>query len=292
LARWLTLSENPLTARVMVNRLWQHHFGAGIVATPSDFGRNGTKPTHPELLDWLARELVKREYSLKTMHRLMMTSAAYRRSSANTPAAFAKDPENKLLWRMNRRRLEGEAIRDTILAVSGGLNPNMGGPGVYARLPKGVNVEFPNNDKELSWGTATQEEDRRRSIYLFQRRTLTFPLMDVFDVAPMNQSCAARPQTTVAPQALALFNGEFVREAAGHFAERLRREAGHEPVKQIDRAFHTVFARQPTKVERKSGQQFLLDQRVLRKSDADPQRAALTDFCHVILNANELIYID
>ena len=292
LARWLTSPENPLIARVMVNRLWQHHFGAGIVATPSDFGRNGARPTHPELLDWLAREFVNQGYSLKAMHRLVMTSAAYRRSSANNPTAFAKDPENTLLWRMNRRRLEGEAIRDTILAVSGSLNPAMGGPGVYAKLPKGVNVEFPNNDKELSWGTSTQEEDRRRSIYLFQRRTLTFPLMDVFDVAPMNQSCAARPQTTVAPQALALFNGEFAREAAGHFAERLRRETGNDPLKQIERAFQIAFARQPTKAERKAGQQFFIEQRAIRKSDADPQQAVLIDFCHVILNANELIYID
>jgi len=292
LARWLTSPENPLTARVMVNRLWQHHFGAGIVATPSDFGRNGARPTHPELLDWLAREFVKQGYSLKSMHRLIMTSAAYRRSSANLPPAFAKDPENKLLWRVNRRRLEGETIRDTVLMVSGSLNPAMGGPGVYAKLPKGVNVEFPNNDKELSWGTSTKEEDSRRSIYLFQRRTLTFPLMDVFDVAPMNQSCAARAQTTVAPQALALFNGEFAREAAGHFAERLRREAGNESAKQIERAFQIAFARPPTKTERKAGQQFLIEQATRRKSDADRQRAALVDFCHVILNANELIYID
>jgi hypothetical protein len=236
LARWLTAPDHPLTARVMVNRLWQHHFGAGIVATPSDFGRNGKRPTHPELLDWLTREFVEQGYSLKKMHRLMMTSAAYRRSSGNDRAAFAKDPGNQLLWRMNRRRLESEAIRDTILAVSGSLNPAMGGPGVYARLPKGVNVEFPNNDKELSWGAATMEEDRRRSIYLFQRRTLTFPLMDVFDVAPMNQSCAVRAQTTVAPQALALFNGEFARESAAQFAGRLRREAGLDVAKQIHRS--------------------------------------------------------
>ena len=223
------------------------------------------------------------------MHRLMMTSAAYRRASSVDAAAFVKDPENKLLWRMNRRRLEGEAIRDTILAVSGKLNPAMGGPGVYAQLPKGVNIEFPNNDKELSWGTATEEDNRRRSIYLFQRRSLTFPLMDVFDGAPMNQSCAARPQTTVAPQALALFNGEFAREAAAHFAARLRREAGVDASKQIARAFQLAVTRPPGKVERVTARRFLQEQTTTRDADAN---VALADFCHVLLNASELIYPD
>ena len=292
LARWLTSPDHPLAARVMVNRLWQHHLGVGIVATPSDFGRNGKRPTHPDLLDWLAREFVTQGYSLKAMHRLIMTSQAYRRSSATDAAAVAKDPENKLLWRMNRRRLEGEAIRDAILVVSGGINQAMGGPGVYARLPKGVNIEFPNNDKELSWGNCTEAEDRRRSIYLFQRRSLTFPLMDVFDVAPMNQSCAVRPTTTVAPQALALFNGEFTRQAARHFAERLRREAGKQTRQQIERAFEIAFARLPTSTERSEADQFLHTQMERRNSSTDPQDAALVDFCHVLLNANEFIYMD
>jgi len=289
LAHWLAAPENSLTARVQVNRLWQHHFGSGLVATPSDFGRNGKRPTHPELLDWLALQFVRDGWSLKKMHRLMMTSAAYRRASSVDAIASAKDPENKLLWRMNRRRLEGEAIRDTILAVSGTLNPAMGGPGVYAQLPKGVNVEFPNNDKELSWGTVTAEDNRRRSIYLFQRRSLTFPLMDVFDGAPMNQSCAARPQTTVAPQALALFNGEFTREAAVQFAARLRREAGVDASKQIERAFQLAFTRPPGKVERVTALKFLQEQTTTRDADAT---AALADFCHVLLNASELIYPD
>ena len=289
LARWLTSPEHPLTARVLVNRLWQHHFGAGLVATPSDFGRNGKRPTHPELLDWLAREFVKGGYSLKKMHRLMMTSKAYRRSSVSDAGALAKDPENKLLWRMNRRRLEGEAIRDTILSVSGRLNPTMGGPGIYARLPKGVNVEFPNNDKELSWGAVTEDDNLRRSIYLFQRRSLTFPLMEVFDGAPMNQSCAARPQTTVAPQALALFNGEFAREAAAHFAVRLHKEVGGNTTKQIERAFQLAFTRPPSKFERGTALNFLHEQTTTRSADT---AAALADFCHVLLNSNELIYPD
>jgi hypothetical protein len=289
LARWLASPENPLTARVQVNRLWQHHFGTGLVATPSDFGRNGRPPTHPELLDWLARQFVRDGWSLKKMHRLMMTSAVYRRASSPSPSAIARDPENKFLWRMNRRRLEGEAIRDTILAVSGTLSPAMGGPGVYAQLPKGVNVEFPNNDKELSWGAPTGDDNGRRSIYLFQRRSLTFPLMDVFDGAPMNQSCAARTQTTVAPQALALFNGEFTREAAAHFAARLGRESGDDTAKQMERAFQLAFTRPPAQSERVTAMKFLRDQTAIRHGDAT---AALTDFCHVLLNASELIYPD
>jgi hypothetical protein len=146
-AHWLTTTNHPLTARVLVNRLWQHHFGAGLVDTPSDFGRNGKRPTHLELLDWLATEFVRTGWSMKKMHRLIMTTEAYRRSSGPRAQSSARDPENRLLWRMNRRRVEGEVIRDTILSVSGTLANTMGGPGVYAPLPQGVNVEFPNNDK-------------------------------------------------------------------------------------------------------------------------------------------------
>jgi mono/diheme cytochrome c family protein len=305
LARWLTSPQHPLTARVLVNRLWQHHFGAGLVATPSDFGRNGKSPTHPELLDWLAQQFVRDGWSLKKMHRLMMTSAAYCRSSAGVPPAVGDavpsaslspgagtplpDPENKLLWRMNRRRLEGEAIRDSILFVSGLLQPSMGGPGVYAPLPKGVNVEFPNNDKELSWGTASESDGRRRSVYLFQRRSLAYPLMEIFDGPPMNQSSAARAQTVVAPQALALFNGEFAREAARFFAARLQNDAGDDLPQQIERAFGLAFARKPSEFERHSARRFLGAQSAIRSGAAD---AALVDFCHVLLNASEFIHID
>lgn len=289
LARWLTKSEHPLTARVMVNRVWQHHFGIGLVATPSDFGRNGQRPTHPELLDWLAAEFIRSGWSVKHLHRIIMTSAAYQRASTVNDSALAKDPQDKLYWRYRRQRLEGEAIRDTILSVSGTLNPAMGGPGVYAKLPQGINVEFPNNDKELSWGTGSEADDRRRSIYLFQRRTLTFPLLEVFDSAPMNQSCAARPQTTVAPQALALFNGEFAREQAGHFAQSLTREIGDNPSQQIERAYERAFTRKPEASEREEALKFLATQTVLRQNNAV---AALTDFCHALLNSNELIFVD
>ena len=289
LANWLSSPDNPLTARVMVNRLWQHHFGRGMVATPSDFGRHGQPPTHRELLDWLARRFVEDGWSLKKMHRLMMTTAAYRRSSSMQSAAASIDPDNKLLWRMNRRRLEAEAIRDSILGVSGRLSPTIGGPGVYPRISKDVNVQLPNNDKELSWGTCTEEENCRRTIYVFQRRSLTMPLVDVFDAAPMSQSCAARPETTVAPQALTLLNGEFCREEAKHMADRVRRESGENARQQIERAFKLAFARTPSAAEMASSEAFLAEQAKVRAGDAS---AALHDFCHVLLNANEFIYLD
>jgi hypothetical protein len=289
LARWIASKDNPLTARVIVNRVWQHHFGRGLVATASDFGRNGKRPTHPELLDWLAREFVQNGWSLKKLHRLILTSETYQRASSPEAAASARDPENKLLWRFERRRLDAEAIRDTFLAVSGTLNPAPGGPGVYARLPAGINVELPNNDKALSWGTASEADNRRRSLYLFQRRALTYPLMEVFDAAPMSQSCAARAQTTVAPQALALFNGEFTRECAHHFAKRVTSETGDDPAAQVARAFEIAFARRPNEVEKTASLRFLESQREIRAGDAN---RAVQDFCHTLLNASELIYPD
>lgn len=291
LAHWLTSPQNPLLARAMVNRIWQHHFGAGIVATASDFGRNGKPPTNRDLLDYLACRFADDGYSIKKMHKLIMTSAAYQRSCIEDQTASAKDPENQLLWRMNRRRLEAEAIRDTFLAVSGELSPSMGGPGVYAKLPNNVTVELPNNDKELSWGTATDEENRRRSIYLFQRRSLTYPLIEVFDGPAMNQSCPVRAETTVAPQALALFNGEFSREMAAKFANRLKREAGEDRKAQIERAFWIAFSRRATADEMAQSEAFLKNQTQRRKTPG-AQGAAMVDFCHVLLNANELIYVD
>jgi hypothetical protein len=271
LAAWLASPEHPLVARVIVNRLWQEHFGRGLVATPSDFGRNGERPSHPALLDALAVELVRSGWSLKALHRAILTSAAWRRAAGPPPAA---DPSNRLLAVSNRRRLDAESIRDSILFVSGRLNPEGGGPGVYAPIPAGLNVMLPNNDKELSWGTSTEAEGRRRTVYLFQRRSLTFPLVDVFDGPPMSQSCPRRAETTVAPQALALFNGEFCRAEAKAMAERVGKAAD-----PIDLAFRLCFSRAPSAVERARCAEFL-------------KAGAMSDFCHVLLNANEFVYVD
>ena len=297
LARWLASPDNSLAARVWVNRLWQHHFGRGIVATTSDFGRHGQPPTHPELLDFLACRLIEGGWGTKQMHRLIMTSDAFRRSSAFSTDAAARDPENKLLWRMNRRRLEAEAIRDSILTVSGRLSPTRGGPGVYPRIPRDVNVELPNNDKELSWYACTDEENLRRTIYVFQRRSLTFPLVEVFDGAAMSQSCPVRPQTTVAPQALALFNGEFCREEARHLADRARREAGENIGARIERVFRITLGRRPTAGEVEAAKRFIANQAAIRQRSAPSaaagaEAAAFADLCHVVLNTNEFLYLD
>jgi hypothetical protein len=226
------------------------------------------------------------------MHRLIMTSAAYRRSSTLLTDAAARDPENRLLWRMNRQRLEAEAIRDSILSVGGRLSTTRGGPGVYPRISKDVNVQLPNNDKELSWGGSTADEDRRRSVYIFQRRSLTFPLVEVFDGAAMSQSCPVRAATTVAPQALALLNGEFCRTEARHMAERVRREAGDGVEVRIGYAFRLAFARAPEPGEIGAARAFLARQAEVRGGGREAEAAGFADFCHVLLNANEFIYLD
>ncbi|MFI5460657.1 MAG: DUF1549 and DUF1553 domain-containing protein [Isosphaerales bacterium] len=222
LAEWLVRPDHPLVARVMVNRLWQHHFGRGLVATPSDFGTMGDEPSHPELLDWLATELVARGWSLKSMHRLIVTSATYRQSSRVTEERKKLDPENVLLWRQNRQRLDGEAIRDALLAVSGRLNRAMGGPSVFPELPPELSKL---SSKGAVWPVSPRAEDRaRRSLYVFVRRNLRYPFFEVFDRPDTNASCPRRPVTTIAPQALSLLNSRLAHDSAR--AGRPRRPRG------------------------------------------------------------------
>lgn len=313
LANWITARDNPMTARVMVNRLWQHHFGRGVVGTPSDFGRNGDRPTHPELLDWLAQRFVEEGWSLKKMHRLMLLSSTYQMSTQTVAAAEKVDPMNTLFWRMNRIRLEGEALRDSILTVSGRMNPARYGPSVY---PK-VSDEVLSTGSTHKWGSSPEAEGLRRSIYVFQRRSLLLPLVEVFDAADMTNTCPRRAQTTIAPQALALFNGEFARTEARWTAERVRREAGEDRGRQIDQAYRLILIRNPSVAQKELARAFLEEhtERHLKQdagtaasaratagsgssppADAKAQSAAalasLADFCHVLINANEFIYLD
>ena len=212
LADWLTSAENPLTARVIVNRLWQHHFGRGLVATASDFGVMGEEPSHPALLDWLARELIAQGWSLKAMHRLIVTSAAYRQRSVAVPAVAAADPDNLLFSRQNRRRLDGEAIRDALLAVSGSLNPAMYGPSIFPELPSELSKL---SSKGAVWPVSPSLAQRtRRSLYVFVRRNLRYPLFEVFDRPDTNASCPRRPVTTIAPQALSLLNSALAQDVS------------------------------------------------------------------------------
>ncbi|MEP7271406.1 MAG: DUF1553 domain-containing protein [Acidobacteriota bacterium] len=279
LADWIARADNPLTARVAVNRIWQYHFGKGLVRTPSDFGATGDRPSHPELLDWLATEFVARGWSWKAMHRLIVTSSTYRQSSRFATLAAAKDPENRLLWRANPQRLEAEAIRDTILAVSGKLNPTMGGPGIYPRIDPSVIA----SGSRPRWPLEAREETAvwRRSVYIFVKRSVLVPLIEVFDCPVTTVSAPLRSASTVSPQALALLNNEFVLQQAGYLAERVAREAGQDRKAQAARAFQIALNREPTAKELEWSLEFL-----------NKQQTPLRDLCHALMNLNEFLYLD
>jgi len=305
LSRWITRSGRPLTARVMVNRLWHYHFGRGIVATPSDFGRQGERPTHPKLLDYLAAEFVANGGSLKAMHRLMLTSATFRQISRHPagPTAHRVDPENRLLWRMRRHRLEAEALRDAMLVVSGELNLRMGGPSVKPELPPAVRKD------SFSWKPTQDPVERaRRSIYMFVRRGLRHPLMEAFDMPDTHISCDRRSLTTTPLQALTLLNDKWTLDRARAFAGGVLREAGCEPRDQVASVFRQAFCRPPTADEVSAAVAFLhahgqvMDERLNAKESVplpeflpeglEPARAAaFVDFCHVVFNANEFLYV-
>jgi hypothetical protein len=274
LAAWLVSPTNPLTSRVMVNRIWQGHFGRGLVATPSDFGLQGSEPTHPELLDWLASQFVESGWSMKTMHRLIVTSATYRQKSSPNRGAEAIDPDNDLLWRQNRRRLDGEAIRDTLLAVAGTLNLKMGGPCVFPELPTELKKL---SSKGAIWPVSPTEAERnRRSLYVFTRRNLRYPFFEVFDRPDTNASCPRRPVSTISPQALTLLNGKLAQDAARAFSARVERETPGNP---IVTAFRLALGRRPDSAETQLATRFLV---------ASP----LEDFFLALINLNEFVYID
>ncbi|MCX6605288.1 MAG: PSD1 and planctomycete cytochrome C domain-containing protein [Acidobacteria bacterium] len=276
LAKWIASKENPLTARVMANRIWQYHFGTGIVATPSDFGVNGERPTHPELLDWLAHEFVESGWSIKAMHRKMMLSATYRQSGEN--AGWEKDAENKLLSRFPRRRLEGEELRDSILYLSGRLNAERGGPSVFPALPADLAdfARYGRGGAAMWEPNEKDEEGRRRSIYTFQRRSMPLPMMAAFDAPVFSESCERRSATTTPLQALAMMNGNLMHEEAGYLAKRVAAESGDRAV-QVKRAFGIVLGRAPSEAELG---------RYLGFS------GNLEAICRVLLNANEFLYVD
>jgi hypothetical protein len=282
-ARWLTGAEHPLTARVIVNRLWQHHFGLGLVPSSGDFGKTGAAPTHPQLLDWLAAELPERGWSLKQMHRLMLSSRTYRQGSrgsgAEWEAALKRDSTNKLLSRMSRRRLDGESIRDSFLAISGQLNLEGGGPSVRPPLPKEVTSTLLNNQWKVTPDAAGH---RRRSLYIFARRNLRYPMFDIFDRPESSISCSRRNRSTTAPQSLMLLNSEFSLQAAEALAARISSAGGDGDAsdeQSVERAYALIFSRPPTASERALGLDFL-------------DRDSLGHYCLALLNTNEAIYVD
>ncbi len=270
LAQWIVDPANPLTARVLVNRLWMGHFGAGIVATPNDFGRMGARPTHPELLDWLANEFVAGGFRMKPLHRMMVLSSTYRQAYA---PPNEKDPRNRFLSSYNRRRLQAEEMRDAMLAAAGVLNDKRGGPGVFTPIePELVNLLY----KPDQWAvTPDAAEHNRRSIYLFQKRNMRMPFMEVFDSPDTLLSCARRESSTHAPQALELLNGAVTRQASVELAARLEKE---EPAKRIELAFELVFGRPPVAKEREASRRFLAT-------------SPLREFTLALFAANDFLYV-
>jgi hypothetical protein len=287
LAEWIASPANPLTARVMVNRLWQYHFGRGIVRSSNNFGQNGDRPTHPELLDWLASELVARDWRLKDMHRLIMLSSAYQMSSAENAQAIATDPENNLFWRYDMRRLSAEELRDSILAVNGTLNlSRIGGPSFYPILPP--EVLHSQSKPGDGWGQSPAEELARRSVYIHIKRSLLVPLMVSFDAADPDTSCPVRFTTTLPTQALNMINGEFLHREAENFASYACREAGELPSDRVRLILRRVLQREPMQHEIDRGVK-LLDR--LHDEGAEESQA-LKYFCLVALNLNEFVYLD
>jgi hypothetical protein len=276
-AEWLTRPDHPLTARVLVNRLWLHHFGEGIVATPDNFGRAGARPSHPELLDWLATEFVARGWSIKTMHRLIMTSSAYRQSSTFNAYARKVDPDNRLLWRQRMRRLEAEALRDAILSVSGTLSPDIHGPPVPMQRQADGEVTTPADAR-----------GNRRSIYLQVRRSQPLTLLQVFDQPVIETNCTRRGTSTVASQALTLLNSDFLARQADAFATRVFSEKSDDPA---GHALQLAFGRPAQETERRKLNAFLESQ-AARYKGADARHHALADLCQMLLSANEFAYVD
>ena len=285
LAEWIVSPANPLTARVLVNRVWQNHFGRGLVATPNDFGLAGAAPTHPELLDWLASEFVREGWSLKKLHRLIVTSAVYRQTSSTPPGNAARvDAENRLLWRQNLRRLTAEQLRDSLLAVSGALPERPGGPPVWPELPAEVLQANPaflddNAEKTKGWYPSPPAERNVRSVYLVQKRTVRVPFMETFDLPENSVSCARRNESVVPPQALSLLNGQLALQAARDLGARSQDAPAANPAARVDAAFQYALQRNPSPGELKACLALL-------------ERQSFVELCRALLNLNEFVYID
>jgi hypothetical protein len=303
LANWLASPQNPLTARVFVNRLWHYHFGQGIAPSPSDFGLMGGRPSNPELLDWLAAEFVQSGWDIKKMQKLMVMSATYRESSAFNADAAKEDRADVLLWRYPRQRLEGEEIRDAALYISGLLNEKMGGPSVFPVLPAGT------MKPRGGWTVSSPEEQARRSVYIFVRRNARYPMLEQFDMPDTHESCGRRNQTITAPQAMSLLNDTVTLEWAQAFAGRVLKEAGPDGNADIERAWVLAFGRKPDGFEKDTVETFFAKQKKVIAEEASSgqklalpavmpagydaaQGAAFVDFCQMLMNSNEFVYVN
>jgi hypothetical protein len=305
LANWLADPNNPLTPRVMANRVWQGHFGTGIVATSGDFGTMGDRPANQALLDYLAASFAENGWSIKKLHRLIMLSNTYRESSLSEPAAAAIDPDNKLMWHYPRHRAEAEVVRDAMLFTAGRLNLEMGGPGIRPELPEGVDTSSYS-----TWSVNKDEaETRRRSVYVYVKRVLTYPMFEAFDAATSEESCPRRFSTVVSSQALTLMNDKYVLDWSRSFAGRVLTDTGLTREQQINRAYRIAFGRAPESNEITAVSDFLTRQTALvsgRMARNEPVllpdqipagtepsfAAAFVDFCHALMSSNEFLYIN
>ena len=311
-AKSVTDGKHPLTTRVLVNRVWHHHFGRGIVASLGDFGHLGDRPTHPELLDWLATEFVNEHWSLKQLHRLIVTSTAYRQSSAHTGDKDRLDPDNHLLGRMNIQRIEAEDLRDAMLVVSGKFNPKMFGAPVPVMTDEDGQI-IVGVDTTDSAGRPSGKyvplngEEFRRSVYVEMRRSKPLGMLETFDLPRMEPNCERRNASTIAPQSLAMMNGEFTLDQSKYFAERITRESGADPTAQVKHAWLLAFGSIPTESELKNSVEFLKKQAAFFEANpvkpepvakgkegapVGPQMEALTTFCQAFLTSNQFLYVD
>ena len=290
LAEWICDPQNPLTARVIVNRLWQHHFGEGLVRTPDNFGFLGQRPTHPELLDWLASELVAGGWKLKRLHRLIVLSDTYRQSAAHPQQAEIEtfDAGNQLWWRANRRRLDAESLRDSLLFTAGTLDFRRGGPSFFAPISSEALEGL--SQKSGGYTASPVQESNRRSIYMVSKRALAVPLMSTFDACDTTQPTGRRDVTTVAPQALALMNNLWVHEQCNHFAERVLATSA-EPNERIDAAWQIALGRLPTADERRAARNHVMSVQQQHAGDAGVL-SSWSSLCHVLMNTNEFLYVD
>lgn len=288
LAKWITSKDNPMTSRVMVNRLWHYHFGRGIVRSTSDFGFQGSPPTHPQLLDWLAADFVASGWKLKRLHKLIMLSNTYQMSAEASADALAKDPLNDLFWRFDMRRLSAEEVRDSILAVNGSLNHGkMFGPSIFVKIAPEIlaGQSRPGAD----WGNSSPEDRARRSIYIHVKRSLVVPMIANFDGADTDASCPVRFVTTQPTQALGMMNSEFVNEQAAIFAKSLREQAGDDVRIAVAIGLARTLQRTPTDQETLRGLELIT--KLQDKYELSPQDA-LKQFCVTLLNLNEFMYLD
>jgi hypothetical protein len=316
LANWLADPQNPLTPRVMVNRIWHYHFGRGIVASTSDFGVMGDRPANRQLLDYLTSSFVENGWSIKKMHRLIMLSNVYRESSDSQVEAEAADPDNNLLWHYDRHRLEGEAIRDSMLSVSGLLNSKIGGPGVNPPLPAGVAAPAVGAGGAAGGGGRAGKggavpgdpaDANRRSVYVFVRRNMVYPMLDAFDEPNPQETCGRRFRAVIPSQSLILMNDALVLDWARALAGRVLNDSGLSLDQQVDRAYRLALSRPPAAAEREAVLDFLDRQSSLlaeglARNEKPPMPAALpagmkparaaafVDFCHALINSNEFLY--